>query len=85
VGESRDYVHRGEMTPENHSFSKDKLLEKYADPILTTPDKMIERFKSYEKVGVDHLACLIAVGQPADDIVKNLKFMSEEVLPAFAD
>ncbi|MET7929760.1 LLM class flavin-dependent oxidoreductase [Streptomyces sp. NPDC005349] len=85
VGESRDYVHRGKMTPENHSFSKDNLLEKYADPILTTPDKMIERFKSYEKIGVDHLACLIAVGQPADEIVKNLKFMSEEVLPAFAD
>ncbi len=63
VGESRDYVHGGRMTPENHTFSKDNLLEKYADPILTTPDRMIERFKHYEKLGVDHLACLIAVGQ----------------------
>lgn len=85
VGESRDYVHGGKMTPENHTFSKDNLLEKYADPILTTPDRMIERFKHYEKLGVDHLACLIAVGQPTEAIVENMKMMGEEVLPAFAD
>lgn len=84
VGESRDYVHHGKMTPEQHSFSKENLLEKYADPILTTPDRMIERFKSYEKLGVDHLACLIAVGMPTDAIIKNMKMMAEEVFPAFA-
>lgn len=85
VGESRDYVHGGKMTPENHTFSKENLLEKYADPILTTPDKMIARFKHYEKLGVDHMACLIAVGMPTEAIVKNMKMMSEEVFPAFAD
>jgi alkanesulfonate monooxygenase SsuD/methylene tetrahydromethanopterin reductase-like flavin-dependent oxidoreductase (luciferase family) len=85
VGASRDYVYRGQMTPEDHSYSKENLLEKYADPILTTPDKMIERFKSYERIGVDHLACLIAVGMPTDAIVANMKLMSEEVFPAFAD
>ncbi|MBL5972319.1 MAG: LLM class flavin-dependent oxidoreductase [Candidatus Leucobacter sulfamidivorax] len=85
VGESRDYVHGGKMRPEQHSFSKDNLLEKYADPVLTTPDRMIERFKSYEKLGVDHLACLIAVGQPIDAIIENMEMMAAEVLPAFAD
>lgn len=85
VGESRDYVRGGKMKPEQHSFSKDNLLEKYADPVLTTPDRMIERFKTYEKIGVDHLACLIAVGMPTDAVIKNMKMMAEEVLPAFAD
>ncbi|WP_293780324.1 LLM class flavin-dependent oxidoreductase [uncultured Aeromicrobium sp.] len=85
VGESRDYVHRGKMTPEQHSFSKDNLFEKYADPVLTTPDRMIERFKAYEALGVDHLACLIAVGMPTEAIINNMKMMAEEVLPAFAD
>ncbi|GHC40667.1 monooxygenase [Gemmobacter nanjingensis] len=85
VGESRNYVFRGKMTPENHQISKENLLEKYADPILTTPEKMIERMKSYEKIGVDHMACLIAVGMPTDAIIANMKMMSEEVFPAFAD
>ncbi|WP_458040461.1 MULTISPECIES: LLM class flavin-dependent oxidoreductase [Bacteria] len=85
VGESRDYVHGGQMRPEQHSFSKEGLLEKYADPVLTTPDRMIERFKSYERLGVDHLACLIAVGMPIDAVIKNMELMAAEVLPAFAD
>ena len=46
---------------------------------------MIERFKTYEKLGVDHLACLVAVGMPTEAIIKNMKMMAEEVLPAFAD
>src|SRR5690606_16613277 len=85
VGKSRDYVHRGKMTPEQHTYSKENLFEKYADPVLTTPDRMIERFKGYEKLGVDHLACLIAVGQSTDAIVKNMELMSKEVFPAFQD
>lgn len=85
VGESRDYVKAGKMQPENHSFSTENLFEKYADPVLTTPDRMIERFKAYEKMGVDHLACLIAVGMPTEAIIKNMKMMAEEVFPAFAE
>ncbi|UPW06379.1 LLM class flavin-dependent oxidoreductase [Rhodococcus pyridinivorans] len=77
-------VQGGAMRPAQESFSKEGLLEKYADPILTTPDKMIERFKSYEALGVDHMACLIAVGQPIEAIIKNMQFMAKEVLPEFS-
>jgi hypothetical protein len=65
--------------------SSEGLYEKYSDPVLTTPDRMIERFKSMAAMGVDHLACLIAVGQPIGEIVKNLELMAQEVLPAFAE
>ncbi|WP_110207119.1 LLM class flavin-dependent oxidoreductase [Nocardioides daejeonensis] len=85
LGESRDFVTRGRMRPEQLSMPKEGLYEKYSDPVMTTPDKMIERFKQFEAMGVDHLACLIATGMPADAIVKNMELMAEEVLPAFAD
>ena len=85
VGESRDFVTRGKMRPTQHSISKDNLFEKYADPVLTTPDRMIERFKTYEEMGVDHLACLVANGMPTDAVIKNMKMMAAEVLPAFAE
>ena len=45
---------------------------------------MIERFKAYEALGVDHMACLIAVGQPIEAVVANMEFMAKEVLPEFS-
>ena len=83
MGTSRDYVTKGRMRPEEYTFSTENLFEKYDDPVLTTPDRMIERFKSYEEMGVDHLACLVAVGQPIEAIVANMELMAKEVLPAF--
>jgi flavin-dependent trigonelline monooxygenase, oxygenase component len=85
MGESRDYITKGRMRPEQYSISTENLYEKYADPVLTTPDRMIERFKTYEQMGVDHLACLVAMGMPIDAVVENMQLMSEEVLPAFKD
>lgn len=81
----RKYIVGGRVTPETEQFSSDNLADKYSDPILTTPDKMIERFKTYEKLGVDHLSCLIAVGMPREAMIKQMEFMAKEVLPAFAD
>jgi hypothetical protein len=46
---------------------------------------MIDRFKYYEHLGVDHLACLVAVGQPISEIIKNMELMAKEVFPAFAE
>jgi alkanesulfonate monooxygenase SsuD/methylene tetrahydromethanopterin reductase-like flavin-dependent oxidoreductase (luciferase family) len=83
MGTSRDYVTKGRMRPEEYSFSTEDLYEKYDDPVFTTPDRMIERFKTYEGMGVDHIACLIAVGQPIEAVIKNMELMAEEVLPAF--
>lgn len=76
---------RGRMRPAQESVSPENLWEKYDDPVLTTPARMIERFKSYEAMGVDHLACLVAMGQPISAVVKNMELMAKEVLPAFAD
>lgn len=77
-------VNGGAMTPATEHVSKEGLFEKYADPILTTPDRMIERFKAYEALGVDHMACLIAVGQPIEAIIANMEYMAKEVLPEFS-
>lgn len=82
---NRHFVTGGRVTPEKESPSRENLYEKYADPLLTTPDRMIERFKAYEKLGVDHLSCLVAVGMPGSEVVKNMELMAKEVFPAFAD
>jgi hypothetical protein len=37
-----------------------------------------------EAMGVDHLACLIAWGQPVEAVVAQMELMAEQVLPAFA-
>ncbi|MBD0863651.1 LLM class flavin-dependent oxidoreductase [Gordonia sp. zg691] len=76
-------IKAGLVRPESESFPREGLYEKYSDPILTTPERMIERFKTYEKLGVDHMACLVAVGQPTSEVIKNMEFMAKEVLPEF--
>lgn len=76
---------RGKMRPAQESISSENLWNRYDDPVLTTPDRMIERFKSYEAMGVDHVLCLIAMGQPIKAVIENMELMAKEVLPAFAD
>jgi alkanesulfonate monooxygenase SsuD/methylene tetrahydromethanopterin reductase-like flavin-dependent oxidoreductase (luciferase family) len=82
---SQDVISAGIVRPADESLSRDNLYEKYSDPVLTTPDRMIDRFKYYEHLGVDHLACLVAVGQPISEIIKNMELMAKEVFPAFAE
>jgi alkanesulfonate monooxygenase SsuD/methylene tetrahydromethanopterin reductase-like flavin-dependent oxidoreductase (luciferase family) len=74
-----------EMQEQDGIPTPDQLWEKYDDPVLTTPDRMIERFKTYEEMGVDHVACLVAVGMPAVEVVKNMELMAKKVFPAFAE
>ena len=78
-----DFIVAGRVRPETETASSENLFEKYDDPILTTPDRMIERFKSYEAIGVDHVACLIAMGQPIEELISNMEMMASEVFPAF--
>jgi len=80
-----DTIVGGLVRPLTESPSSDGIFDKYDDPVLTTPDRMIKRFKGYEAMGVDHLVCLVAAGQPIDDVIDNMKMMAREVLPAFAD
>ncbi|AEA24390.1 Luciferase-like, subgroup [Pseudonocardia dioxanivorans CB1190] len=85
TGEKIEFVEAGRVVPANESPSSEGLWEKYSDPVLTTADKMIERFKQMEAMGVDHLACLIAWGQPIEAVVAQMELMAEQVLPAFAE
>jgi len=85
VGEDTMIVRAGCVEPATETPSRDNLFEKYSDPVLTTPDRMIERFKSLEQMGVDHVTCLMATGMPGREVVKNMELMAKEVLPAFAD
>lgn len=80
-----DTIVAGLVRPLTESPSSEGIFDKYDDPVLTTPDRMIERFKGYEAMGVDHVVCLVAAGQPIDDVIDNMKMMAREVLPAFAD
>ena len=80
-----EYIVGGYCRPFKQEASSENLAEKYDDPILTTPDRMIEKFKGYEAMGVDHVACLIALGQPIKEIISQMEMMAAEVLPAFAE
>ena len=86
VGDRIDeYIVGGYVRPFEEPAPSGNLSEKFDDPLLTTPDRMIERFKGYEAMGVDHLTCLIALGQPIADIIGQMELMAAEVLPAFAE
>jgi alkanesulfonate monooxygenase SsuD/methylene tetrahydromethanopterin reductase-like flavin-dependent oxidoreductase (luciferase family) len=86
VGKRDDgVINAGRIRPLEKTVSREGLFEKYADPVFTTPDRAIERFKSYEAMGVDHLSCLIAVGQPISEVIKNMELMAKEIFPAFAE
>jgi hypothetical protein len=80
-----DTIVAGLVRPLTESPSSEGIFDKYDDPVITTPQRMIERFKGYEAMGVDHLVCLVAAGQPIDDVIDNMKMMAREVFPAFAD
>lgn len=82
---SAEKITAGKLTPYTEAPSPEGLFEKYADPILTTPERMIERFKSLERMGINHVTCLMAVGMPGREVVKNMELMAQEVLPTFAD
>lgn len=84
--ENTDIITGGEIAVlEQDIPSAGELWEKYDDPVLTTPERMIERFKKYEAMGADHVACLVAVGMPIAEVVKNMEMMAKEVIPAFSE
>jgi alkanesulfonate monooxygenase SsuD/methylene tetrahydromethanopterin reductase-like flavin-dependent oxidoreductase (luciferase family) len=78
------FITAGRVKPLDEQVSPEGLFERYADPVMTTPDRMVERFRHYETLGVDHLSCLIAVGQPVEAVIEDMRLMAQEVLPAFA-
>lgn len=83
--QGRNFVKGGIIAPEKNAPSRDNLFENFDDPIMTTPDRMIERVKGYEQLGVTRLTVHQAWGQPIGEVIKNMEFMAQEVLPAFGE
>jgi alkanesulfonate monooxygenase SsuD/methylene tetrahydromethanopterin reductase-like flavin-dependent oxidoreductase (luciferase family) len=59
------------------------IYEKYDDPIITSPEKAIERVKYYEELGITYLIVNMAVGVPHQDVMKSLRLFATEVMPHF--
>lgn len=82
-GATRDFVRGGRIIPETNVQSPENLFETFNDPIMTTPDRVIDRFRHYEKLGIDHLDCHQGMGMPVDEVIANMELMASEVFPAF--
>jgi len=80
-----DFIERGVVQVVKVPRSSANLYETVNDPILTTADRMIERFKHHERIGIDHVILHQAWGQPNDAVLKNMEKISKEIFPAFAD
>jgi flavin-dependent trigonelline monooxygenase, oxygenase component len=83
--EISDYVQGGKVIPRDIPIKSDDVYNDYDDPIITSPDKAITRFKYYESVGVNHISALTAFGGTVDEVIHSMEMMSKHVFPAFAE
>lgn len=83
--QTENFVKAGRITPATNVPERENVYETYDDPILTNPERAIERFKHYEELGVDHVTCISAMGFPIDEVIQNMELMAKEVFPAFAE
>jgi alkanesulfonate monooxygenase SsuD/methylene tetrahydromethanopterin reductase-like flavin-dependent oxidoreductase (luciferase family) len=80
-----DIIVGGKIVPTRHERSSENLFENFNDPVITTADRMIQRFKHFEEIGIDHLTIHQAWGQPIDSVIANMEKLAKEVFPAFAE
>ena len=80
----RERVSGGRIDPTTYTQSPVDLDKNFSTPIMTTPDRMIDRFRHFEDLGIDHLVCNVSMGIPHEDVIKNLEKLATQVLPAFA-
>jgi alkanesulfonate monooxygenase SsuD/methylene tetrahydromethanopterin reductase-like flavin-dependent oxidoreductase (luciferase family) len=78
-------VKDGAIVPANMEIDRTDVYNTYDDPILTSPEKAIARFKHYESLGVDHVKALTAFGAGVDEVIHSMEVMAKYVLPEFAD
>jgi alkanesulfonate monooxygenase SsuD/methylene tetrahydromethanopterin reductase-like flavin-dependent oxidoreductase (luciferase family) len=78
-------VKDGAIVPANMTISRDDVYNTYDDPILTTPERAITRFKHYESLGVNHVKTLTAFGTKVDDVIHSMEVMAKDVFPAFTE
>ena len=68
----------------SESTLKDQSLESLEERNLVgSPDDIIAKVAAYKDVGVTHMAGLIFAGNTEDDIVKQMRLLSKEVVPSF--
>lgn len=82
-GEHRNHIVGGQMTPVDIEIERDDVFTRYDDPILVGPEKAIERFKHYERLGVDHIAGATAMGASVDEVIKSMEVVATQVMPEF--
>jgi hypothetical protein len=78
-------VKEGRIKPVNLEIERDDVYNTYDDPILTSPEKAIARFRHYETLGVNHVMGLSAFGEPVDQVIHCMEVMAKHVLPVFAE
>lgn len=80
-----DFIEHGFVQTVPVPRSRENLHETMNDPVLTTADRMIERFKHFDEIGIDHLLLHQAWGQSNESVLKNMEKIAEEILPAFQE
>lgn len=76
-------VKGGSIKPVEFDIPLDNIYEDYDDPIITTPEKAIQRFKYYESLGVDAVMTMSATGGKVDDVIGTMETMAKHVFPEF--
>jgi len=76
-------VRGGVITPASLNIDLSNVYETYDDPVITTPEKAVRRFKHYEQLGVTHLMMLTAFGIPHRDVLRSMELIAREVMPYF--
>ncbi|MCS5498279.1 LLM class flavin-dependent oxidoreductase [Cnuibacter physcomitrellae] len=81
---SNRVIKGGKLVPNEMDIPLDNIYERYDDPIVTSAEKAVTRFKYYEGLGIDHVSSLMAMGASTAEIIHSMEVMSEHVFPAFA-
>jgi flavin-dependent trigonelline monooxygenase, oxygenase component len=78
-------VRAGSIRPADVEIDRTDVYNTYDDPIITGPDRAIQRFKHYESLGVTHIMGLTAFGIPVNEVIRSMEVLSRYVTPAFQD
>ncbi|MCS5498281.1 LLM class flavin-dependent oxidoreductase [Cnuibacter physcomitrellae] len=76
-------IRGGRMIPASIEIDRDDIATRYDDPILLGAENAIERFAHYEEIGVDAVACLLAMGAPIEEIIRSMEVIASRVMPSF--
>ncbi|MFP8890239.1 LLM class flavin-dependent oxidoreductase [Natrialbaceae archaeon A-CW2] len=79
------YARWGQTYMDEHEVEVDydELAEKF---VLGSPDACIEKLRTYEDLGVDHVVLRVQFpGQPQDTTLRCLERIGEEIIPELSD